>query len=43
MHGHANSVVFLLGQKQLFQDCLLGLKTAQFMVDLGKHQFSAKG
>ena len=37
---HAISVVFLLGQKQLFQDCVLGLKTAQFMVALGKYSFS---
>ena len=30
---HASSVVLLLGQKQLFEDCLLGLlHTAQFMV-----------
>ena len=29
---HASSVVLLLGQKQLFEDCLLGLDTAQFMV-----------
>ena len=42
---HAGSVVLLLGQKQLFQDCLLGLHTAQFMVALvgtyGEHQFLA--
>ena len=40
---HASSVVFLLGQKQLFQDYLLGLHTAQFMVTFismyGEHQF----
>jgi len=31
---HGNSVVLLLGQMQLFQDRLLGLHTAQFMVTL---------
>ena len=33
---HASSVVLLLGQKQLFQDCLIGLKIAQFKVSLVK-------